>query len=137
MQNRDGAGGNDNEGAPKTGRGRFFVPHRGGTRVEVGEPIHVGGERPWLCAAKLVSLNGVETAPQAYEPTHTLLVRTGRGHSPDEAQRAAIEQLTLIYGSPAGPPPAPIIIRKVSDNPPPVPEPKTRSWLARLFGFSK
>jgi hypothetical protein len=130
--------------------GRFVLPHRGGTQVEVGKPICVGGDRPWLCAVKLVGRkNGPDGADAPDDAdlvegqadvTQTLLVRTGRGASPEEAQRDAIAQLTLVYGSPVSPPPEPIILPKPSEPPPPVhdarpapaPAPK-RSWLARIF----
>jgi hypothetical protein len=143
--------GDDDEDSPKSRTGRFFVPHRGGTRVEVGEPIHVGGERPWLCAVKLLGRDRTSiplpvedlTAP---EPTQTLLVRTGRGSTPEEAQRDAMAQLTLVYGSPVEPPPAPKITQKKTDPPPPMeddeiveepPKPKKKSFFARLFSFWK
>jgi hypothetical protein len=123
---------------PKSRTGRFQVPHRGGTRVEVGEPIHVGGDRPWMCAVKLV---GRKRDPsEDPEPTQTLLVRTGRGATAEDARRDALAQLTLVYGSPVEPPPAPVIVQKPSDPPPAHPEGDAsagaaprRSWLSRLF----
>jgi hypothetical protein len=122
---------------PKTGR--FNVPHRGGTRVEVGQPIHVGGDRgPWMCAVKLVGRKRDPSEDQ--EPTQTLLVRTGRGATPEDARRAALAQLTLVYGSPVEPPPAPVIVQKPSDPPPPprgdaaAGGRRRGSWLSRLFG---
>ena len=53
------------EEEPKSRTGRFHVQHRGGTRVEVGEPIRVGGERPWMCAVKLVGRKRDE--PRSHE----------------------------------------------------------------------
>jgi hypothetical protein len=126
------------EEEPKSRTGRFHVQHRGGTRVEVGEPIRVGGERPWMCAVKLVGRKRDE--PRSHEdpePTQTLLVRTGRGATAEDARRDALAQLTLVYGSPVEPPPSPVISQKPSDPPPPGPaaptaEPAQRSWLGRL-----
>lgn len=96
------SGFDDDEG-PKSRTGRFTLTHRGNTRVEVGEPIHVGGARPWLCTVKLLGRNVGKPDPEA---TQTLLVRTGRGTTPEEAQRDAMAQLTLVYGTPVGPPPS-------------------------------
>lgn len=145
----------DESESPKSRTGRFFVPHRGDTRVEVGEPIHCGGDRPWLCAVKLVGRRGPDLDTDA---TQTLLVRTGRGDTPEAAQRAALAQVTLVYGSPVEPPPTPLITQMKSDPPPPLPrlpevrleplesesapeevappsEPKRRGFFARLFGW--
>jgi len=137
-----------NEEEPRSRTGRFHVPHRGGTRVEVGEPIRVGGDRPWMCAVKLVGRKRDPTEDP--EPTQTLLVRTGRGVTAEDARRDALAQLTLVYGSPVEPPPAPIISQKPSDPPPSttptVPPSKPRNddagakpvgWWARLFGRKK
>lgn len=127
----------DEDEGPKSKTGRFTVPHRDGARVEVGEPIHVGGDKPWLCAVKLVGKNGTE--PDA-DASQTLLVRSARGATPEEAQRAAMAQITLVYGSPVEPPPEPKIVRLASDPPPsptaPTPEApqKKPGLLARLFG---
>jgi hypothetical protein len=137
------ATGPEDEEESKSRTGRFHVPHRGGTHVEVGEPILVGGDRPWMCAVKLV---GKKRDPsEDPEPTQTLLVRTGRGATAEDARRDALAQLTLVYGSPVEPPPAPVIVQKPSDPPPSdaVPSaPSTgaaagpagprRSWLGRL-----
>src|SRR5436305_836260 len=71
-------------------------------------------------ALKLVGRKGPEIDSDA---TQTLLVRTGRGKSPEEAQRNAISQLTLVYGSPVDPPPSATISNKRTDPPPP-PEPE-------------
>ncbi len=133
------------EEEPKSRTGRFHVKHRGGTRVEVGEPVKVGGDRPWMCAVKLVGQKrDVPEDPEHPEPTQTLLVRTGRGVTPDDARRDALSQLTLVYGSPVEPPPAPIISQKPSDPPPPAAEPpqqagagKPKGWLTRLFELVK
>ena len=134
----------DGEEAPKSRTGRFFIPHRGGTRVEIGEPINCGGEKPWLCAVKLVG-RGDDGGADA---TQTLLVRTGRGSTPEEAQRLALAQVTLVYGSPVEPPPEPKISQKKTDPPPPpldddddeLPptvkaDPPKRGFFARLLGF--
>jgi hypothetical protein len=118
-------------------RGRFHVPHRDGARVEVGEPVRVGGERPWMCAVKL--LGRKRNGPPEGEATHTLLVRTGRGSSPDDARRQALAQLTLVYGSPVEPPPEAVISQKPSYPPPAAaapPAPRTagpaQGWVTRL-----
>jgi hypothetical protein len=130
----DGANAGPHEEEPRSRTGRFHVPHRGGTHVEVGEPIHVGGDRPWMCAVKLV---GKKRDPSDDpEPTQTLLVRTGRGATAEDARRDALAQLTLVYGSPVEPPPAPVIVQKPSDPPPaPAADPSAsrRSWLGRLM----
>ena len=124
----------DAEDSPKQRTGRFHLPHRGGTRVEVGEPILLGGPRPWMCAVKLVGQKRDDEPDQ--DSTQTLLVRTGRGVTPEEAQREAMAQLTLVYGSPVGPPPAPIISHKLSEPPPPPPKSAPRqSFVAMLKGL--
>src|SRR5580693_2271936 len=84
----------EEEESSKSRTGRFHVQHRGGTRVEVGEPIRVGGVKPWMCAVKLVGQKRDDPEPEV-EPTQTLLVRTGRGDTPEEAQREAMANLTL------------------------------------------
>ena len=149
----------DGDHEPRSRGQRFQVPHRDGTRVEVGEAIHVGGERPWMCAVKLVGqrrelqedgrhgaledLIGDHGDPP--EPTQTLLVRTGRGATAEDARRDALGQLTLVYGSPVEPPPAAVILQKPSDPPPPLPPPDgedepppvrvatPQSWVSRLM----
>jgi hypothetical protein len=133
----------DDESSPRSRTGRFVVPHRGGTRVEVGVPINVGGEKPWLCAVKLLGRAVEKVKEGEPEPTQTLLVRTGRGSSPEEAQREAMAQLTLVYGSPVEPPPAAKISQKKTDPPPP-PEPPPpgakparKSLFARLLAMFK
>jgi hypothetical protein len=73
------------------------------------------------------------------DPTQTLLVRTGRGSTPAEAQRHAMAQLTLVYGTPVGPPPMALITQKPSDPPPAFEAPaalatKKPGFFARLFG---
>jgi hypothetical protein len=126
---------NPDEEEPRLRTGRFHLKHRGGTHVEVGEAIHVGGKQPWMCAVKLVGKKRDDADED--EPTQTLLVRTGRGESAEDARREALSQLTLVYGSPVEPPPAPIISQKPSDPPPPPPPKVTtepaRGWLGRLM----
>ena len=108
--------------------GRFQVAHRGGTRIEVGEPVNVGGSaRPWMCAVKLVGRKREEAVEG--DATQTLLVRMGRGASAEDARRDAIAQLTLVYGSPVEPPPSTLIVTKASDPPPGRPA----GWLGRLL----
>jgi hypothetical protein len=140
--------------------------------MEVGEPIHVGGNRPWLCAVKLVGraprefpappdplgeaklprLNqddpdedpGLDPPREPPAPgsetsefTQTLLLRTGRGATADEARRDALAQLALVYGSPVGPAPEP----RISELPPPSDEagpghePAGKGWLDRVLGW--
>ena len=129
------------EEEPKSRTGRFHVKHRGGTRVEVGEPVKVGGDRPWMCAVKLVGQKrDVPEDPEHPEPTQTLLVRTGRGATPEDARRDALAQLTLVYGSPVEPPPSAVISQKPSDPPPPQSpsaDGKPKTWLTRLLEFVK
>jgi hypothetical protein len=85
-----------------------------------------------MCAVKLVGQKR-DDDPDA-DATQTLLVRTGRGVTPEEAQREAMAQLTLVYGSPVGPPPAPVISNKASDPPPsPPPRPSLFAMLKGLF----
>jgi hypothetical protein len=131
----------DDEEGPKSRTGRFQVLHRGGTRVEVGEPIFIGpGKKPWLCAVKLVGQKRDDTNEP--EPTQTLLVRTGRGDSPEEAQREAMAQLTVVYGSPVNPPPHAVISSKSSAPPPsddddPPKPPARPSFIDRLKDMFK
>jgi hypothetical protein len=135
------------ENEPPSRTGRFHLAHRGGSRVEVGEPIHVGGDKPWLCAVKLLGRDEQESDGEA---TQTLFVRSGRGATADEARRNALAALSLVVGSPVGPPPEPRISRKVTDPPPssirpvdgPLPYVQTNvprdaaqpGWISRLFG---
>jgi hypothetical protein len=125
----------EEEESSKSRTGRFNVPHRGGARIEVGEPIKVGGPKPWMCAVKLVGQKRDDS--EEAEPTQTLLVRTGRGVSPEEAQREAIAALTTLYGSPVAPPPSTTIEIKASQRPPPEP-PQRPSFIDMLKGvFTK
>jgi hypothetical protein len=118
----------EREGPTLSRTGRFHIPHRGGARIEVGEPIKVGGVKPWMCAVKLVGQKRDDTlagekdpraAADAAEPesTQTLLVRTGRGTTPEEAQREALANLALVYGSPVAPPPVTTIELRESQRP--------------------
>jgi len=123
------------EEEPKSRTGRFEVAHRGGTRVEVGEPVHVGGEKPWMCAVKLVGKKREPTEDP--EPTQTLMIRTGRGDTPEDARRDALAHLTLVYGSPVAPPPSAVISQMASEPPPPpatpAEPPPRKNWFARLM----
>jgi hypothetical protein len=127
----------EEEESSKSRTGRFHVEHRGGTRVEVGQPIKIGGPKPWMCMVKLVGQKRDDSEP---EPTQTLLVRTGRGETPEEAQREAIAHLTLVYGSPISPPPSATIELKASQRPPPAapsnPPPRP-SFIDMLKGVFK
>jgi hypothetical protein len=141
--------------------------------MEVGEPIHVGGTRPWLCAVKLVGRTpqGFRRVPgdplgdaglprvnqddpdderssdlppepaaagnEASDFTQTLLLRTGRGATADEARRDALAQLALVYGSPVGPAP----VAHISELPPPSDEGSLiggdagKGWLDRVLDW--
>jgi hypothetical protein len=69
-----------------------------------------------MCAVKLVGQKrDDEPEPEA---TQTLLVRTGRGDTPEEAQREAIAHLTLVYGNPLTAPVPATIELKESQRPP-------------------
>jgi hypothetical protein len=142
--------GHDEDDSPGVRTGRFTLPHRGNTRVEVGEPIRVpdpGASRPWLCVVKLVGHDeeamsrrgGSEEDDMEATGTSTLLVRTGRGTTPEEAQRDAVAQLSLLYGTPAGPPPSVVITKKPSEPPPrnEAKKPGPFAWLGKLFGLGK
>jgi hypothetical protein len=111
------------------------LTHRGGTRVTIGTPIHIGGDKPWMCAAKLMGRSreaSVDSSPDE-DRTQTLLLRTGRGCSPEEAQRAALAELTHVYGLPGEPLPEPIIQHKPSEPPPSAVESEpNRGWLAKI-----
>jgi hypothetical protein len=125
------SGGAGDDGAPMhaPASSRFQVPHRGGTRVEVGEAVRLPdvAERPWICAVKLVGRKRDDGSDA--DPTQTLLLRTGRGETAEDARRDALAQLTLVYGSPVEPPPVPVIVQMPSD-PPPRPRP---GFFARLL----
>ena len=86
-----------------------------------------------MCAVKLVGRrrdepDGTSPAPlEDGDPTQTLLVRMGRGATPDDARRDALAQLTLVYGTPLEAPPSPLIVQKAE------PElTKDPGWLVRL-----
>ncbi|MBI4955289.1 MAG: hypothetical protein HY908_24915 [Myxococcales bacterium] len=99
--------------------GPRVVPTPHGSHVELGEPVWVGGALPWACPAKLVGRDkrlpslhfddedSSEAAPpqvaepEAPESTHTLLLRTGRGRTPDEARRDAVRRVEEPLGKPA------------------------------------
>ena len=126
---------------------RLSLPHRNGARMEISEPVRIGGDRPWICMVKLVCHASGEAAEGAEgEPTQTLLLRTGRGQSADEARRDALAQLALVYGSPVGPAPSLRIssIRPAPPAPSEAPSPALASkrpgepgWLARLLRGSR
>jgi hypothetical protein len=128
------------EADPLRGVRPMDLPHRDGTRVMVGTPIHVGGEKPWMCAVKLMGKKKTPPRGAALEEelTQTLLLRTGRGGSPEEAQRAALAELKHFYGSPNEPIPQPLILDKdKAAEPPPLPAAAPKRgllrWLAGLF----
>jgi hypothetical protein len=79
-----------------------------------------------MCVVKLLGHNREDPSDGA---THTLLVRTGRGESADDARREALAQLSQVYGSPVEPPPTPVISHKPSDPALPL---EPRGWAARL-----
>ncbi len=135
----------DSESSPKNRTGRFSLIHRGGTRVEVSDPIllpvGVGTDKPWLCAVKLLGAKkGGDDDDSDQQVTQTLLVRTGRGNTPEEAQRDAMAQLSLMYGTPTAAPPSVVITRKPSEPPPPPPATAKKGvwgFLSGLFGKRK
>jgi hypothetical protein len=92
-----------------------------------------------MCAVKLVGQKRDDLPKREDgepEPTQTLLVRTGRGDTPEEAQREAIAHLTLVYGSPVAPPPIATIELKASQRPP-EPPPSRPSFFEMLKGVFK
>jgi hypothetical protein len=127
------------EEPPSSRTGRFSLWHRGGTRVEVSDPKPVagGGSRAWLCIATLRGRQSDE--PQDAEPTHTILIRTGRGGSPEEAQRDALVQLSLVYGTPVGPAPSTRICNKPEEDPLLLSNNGTikRGWVERVLSLLK
>lgn len=131
------------ESSPKNRTGRFSLIHRGGTRVEVSDPIllpvGVGTDKPWLCAVKLLGAKKRDDDDESEQNvTQTLLVRTGRGNTPEEAQRDAMAQLSLMYGTPTAAPPSVVITRKHSEPPPPAATKRgIWSFLTGLFGKGK
>jgi hypothetical protein len=144
-QNDDNAAGDADESGPANRAGRFSLSHRGGTRVEVSDPIllpaSAGKDRPWLCAVKLLGPKKSDDEEVDLGVTQTLLVRTGRGNTPEEAQRDAMAQLSLMYGTPTAPPPS-VVITRMPSLPPPTPERSQPAntlwaWLTRFFGKSK
>jgi hypothetical protein len=82
--------------------------------IELGEPIHLGGDVGWLCPAKIVGRgkplprvrhdDDDDEAPaeprREPEVTHTLLVCTGRGRTAADAQADAVRQLELSHRAP-------------------------------------
>jgi hypothetical protein len=90
-----------------------------------------------MCVVKLLGHDREDSSDGA---THTLLVRTATGETPDDARREALAQLAQVYGSPVEPPPTPIISHKPSDPKLPLPaEPRglgarLRRKLARILG---
>jgi hypothetical protein len=106
--------------------------------MQVGEPVLVddkSDDPQWLCVAKLVEPRdkcASDGSPLA-ETTRTILMRTGRGRTPEEARKDAVARLRLVVGTPSRPAPAPLITRKASDPPSPV----AGSLFGQWFGFLK
>ena len=104
------------------------VAARHGAHVELGEPVWVGGSLPWACPAKLVGREkrlpridfdddtedrAPDEAQPESEPTHTLLLRTGRGRTPEEARQNAASELQRPLAQP------PQIVPRATQSPPP------------------
>jgi hypothetical protein len=115
----------------------------------VSEPIELpeaeARGKPWMCVVKLLGRDDQAPRPDDglgdHELTQTLLVRTGRGTTPEEAQANALNQLSVVYGSPTAPPPPVIITKKASEPPPaqagkdaPAQKATRVGWIRRLFG---
>ena len=129
-------------------RAQSFDQHGGARGILAGsvdgDPIATCGFRfEQLCVRALNEalrslVEGKSRNPEGGgHSAQTLLLRTGRGATPDDARRDALSQLTLVYGSPVEPPPSPIISQKPSYPPPPTVRPSAtapaaRGWLARL-----
>lgn len=74
-----------------------------GTTILVGDPIHVGGARPWVCIGKVRMRfrgNAEELAAGEPEPSETAFIRTGFGNSAAESKRDVVAQLSRTYGPP-------------------------------------
>ena len=71
--------------------------------IFIGDPIHVGGARPWVCIGKVrIRLRGAteELAPGEPDPSETATIRTGFGSSAAESKRDVVSQLARTYGPP-------------------------------------
>lgn len=71
--------------------------------IIIGEPIRVGGARPWVCIGKVrmpVRAPTEELATGEPDPSETALIRTGFGSSAAESKRDVVAQLSRTYGSP-------------------------------------
>jgi hypothetical protein len=85
-------------------------PVRREMRVVLGAPVRVDGR--WLCPGKVIGRTSTlpfigddpDEEPEE-EPTHTLLMVTGAGDSPEAAQRDAEKRLKHMAGSHLPPPP--------------------------------
>ena len=93
----------DGEKEPETSR-PAPPPLPKGTTIVVGDPIHVGGARPWVCIGKVrmrfrgdVEEESVSGEP---DPSETAFIRTGFGNSAAEAKRDVVAQLSRTYGPP-------------------------------------
>ena len=93
-----GDGEKDPEGPPQ---GPPPLPAR--PSIIIGDPIHVGGARPWVCIGKVrMRLRGTaeEPAPGEPDPLETATIRTGFGSSAAESKRDVVSQLSRTYGPP-------------------------------------
>ena len=136
-------------------------------QIVLGDVVHVGGERPYACLAKLIGKERrlpvigfddesthdgrgslpEEPAEEQPEPTHTLMVVTGRGRTPEDARRTARRQLAKIQQQAVriqqtnfpvpeligiDPTPKPPEVAPAPADPPP-----QRGFFARVFKFWK
>lgn len=136
---------------------RRNIPLDDASFIELGEPIHIGGDVGWLCPAKIVGRgkplprvrhDDDDDAPpeprREPEVTHTLLVCTGRGHTADDAQADAVRQLEQSHRPPQvrieirrTDPPASKPTEDDESGAPRTEAPKPSGWraaLRRLFG---
>jgi hypothetical protein len=75
-----------------------------GTTILIGDPIHVGGARPWVCIGKVrMRFRGTpeeQVAAGEPDPSETAFIRTGFGNSAAESKRDVVAQLSRTYGPP-------------------------------------
>ena len=100
-----------------------------GVRVEVGEPFPIGGEKRFICLAKVVGRKQeprrIENLPpfadESEESTQTLCIVSEEGKTAEEARRRLMARLDAAHILPVAPPPM---------------RPR-RGWLGRLISVFK
>jgi hypothetical protein len=115
------------------------IPFRGGTRIVIGVPTQAPNDpKVWRCVGKIIGhRTGLPWAGEdgEEEPTHTVLLRSGRGSTPEAAEEDVLRQLRFVYGESRV---SPLIAERRSNAPPaPVAPPPTaavRPWWRALFG---